>query len=242
MSVFEPEQPGSVPATRSLPLVLRSLLDGGGGVTLLVGKVMAVPDGKHVDVEVAGHRVVIPGLAGYVPVVGEGCWCLMGSSIVLAIGSASGTRPTTVPSGTANGQVLVWNATLGAWQGQAKAPAAVSADSAASAASATAATRADQLGPDFVGSIAFLQRQPWGGTERAWWSKAGLFVSGGLGTVAHPLGRVPAFVSATTEGDRTVPQVGSINADASNIAMQFYTAAGGMPSNQNVNVWLLAIG
>jgi hypothetical protein len=226
MSVFqEPEQPGSVPATRSLPLVLRRLLDV-GGVSLLVGKVMAVPDSKHVDVEVAGQRVIIPGLAGYVPVVGEGCWCLVGNSVVLAIGSASGTRPTTVPAGTAEGQVLVWNATLGAWQGRAAAP---------------AATNADLL--DSIDSTGFLLRQV-AGTDRAWWTLAsGSTDASGLLMTAHPLGRVPAFVSALANlSGVNNPRVAGVNVTTSNVFTYWTLPNGAAAASVAVAAYIMVVG
>jgi hypothetical protein len=91
--VSTPEVLGRLPATRTLPLVLRRLLDQ-GGVSLLVGKVTGTPDARHVQVEVAGQNVTVPILVGYSPVVGQAAWCLVGSSIVLALGAASGAVTT----------------------------------------------------------------------------------------------------------------------------------------------------
>lgn len=122
MSVILPETSSpfeALPATRGLGPVLRRLLEE-GALSLVCGKVTALPDAKHVTVEIAGSSITVPCLANYVPQVGEGAWCLAGRSIVLAIGAASGLRPTTVPSGTATGQVLVWNHTTGAWIPQAE--------------------------------------------------------------------------------------------------------------------------
>lgn len=217
-AVPELESGAASPETRALPLVLRRLLaEAGGGVSLLVGKVTAIPDAKHVEVEVAGERVVIPGLAGYVPVVGEGCWCLQGSSTVLAIGSASGMRPTTIPAGTAPGQVPVWDATLGAWVPQAKAP------------------NADTL--DGVDSAGFLRRKS-AGTEEVWYGRVEATISGaGVSVHAHGLGRVPVHVQASkiSPGSGVDPTVTDWTAASISLWWQGFTSG-------TANVWLLVIG
>lgn len=212
------EPGGGPPETRGLTLVLRRLLSEGSGVSLMVGKVTATPDAKHVEVEIAGKRAVIAALANYVPVIGEGAWCLMGSSITLAIGSASGLRPTTIPSGTANNQVPVWNSTTGAWVPQARAP---------------QATDADTL--DGLDSAVFLQ-QVLGGTRRVWWTRyTGAAVSNRT-SHAHTLGVVPVLVltQSLLTGQLTPAVVES--ATATTIGLYWQSAAGA------VDVYLLAIG
>lgn len=199
------EPGGGPPETRGLPLVLRRLLSEGSGVKLLVGKVTAIPDAKHVEVEVSGSRVVIPGLANYVPVIGEGAWCLMGNSITLAIGSASGMRPTTIPAGTSNNQVPVWNATLGAWVPQNQAP------------------NADTL--DGIDSAGFLRAAISG---RAWWTAIGPVAADGAGrtTTAHPLGVVPtvAIPAMTTSGGARTVLVHQLT--AAQVVLQWFDSAG----------------
>jgi len=215
------EPGGGPPETRGLTLVLRRLLSEGSGVSLMVGKVTAIPDAKHVEVEIAGKRAVIAALANYVPQIGEGAWCLMGSSITLAIGSASGLRPTTIPSGTANNQVPVWNSTTGAWVPQAKAPAASVADN------------ADTL--DGLDSAVFLQ-QVLGGTRRVWWARyTGPADAGFHTTHNHTLGVVPVLVLATVTTAST-GFLGVESTTSTQVVLRWTTAGGA------VDVYLLAIG
>ena len=58
-----PETEPRLPATRGLGVVLRRMLEEAGGASILIGKVVAVPDDRHVTVEMAGQTVTIPKLA-----------------------------------------------------------------------------------------------------------------------------------------------------------------------------------
>lgn len=227
MSVLTPEGTppplSQLPATRGLGPVLRRLLEESGSLSLVCGKVLSTgPDAKHVTVELEGQSTVVPCLAGYVPQVGEGAWCLAGRSIVIAIGAASGLRPTTIPGGSATGQVPVWNNTIGAWVPQAQAP---------SATFATNAGNADTL--DALDSAVFLQ-QILGGTKQVWWGKAVGTAVGGQFSITHPLGRVPSLVLAMSSvaGTAVVQK-----AEAFAASVNLYVTGGA-----TVDAWVLLIG
>ena len=61
----------SVPLTRELAYVLREQLTRDPGLKLLAGKVTAVPDARHVTIQIAGSAVTIARLPSYLPTVGE---------------------------------------------------------------------------------------------------------------------------------------------------------------------------
>jgi hypothetical protein len=77
----------AVPLTRQLPYVLRERLQA-GGATLLIGKVVSVPDSRHVRIEIGGAQVTIPKLASYAaPAAGEPCYVLSDRAMTLALGT-----------------------------------------------------------------------------------------------------------------------------------------------------------
>lgn len=82
----EHELPLSASPARSLAAVLRSQQQRGGGVDLLIAEVTAIPDARHVTVELAGEAVVVPRLVSYAPVVGDACYLLAARSVVIALG------------------------------------------------------------------------------------------------------------------------------------------------------------
>jgi hypothetical protein len=87
----------SVPFTRSLPYVLREKLGAaakGGhaegvssGVSVLLGKVTAVPNNKSVTVLIGASTVTVPKISTYVPVVNEPCVILSDPLVTVAIGA-----------------------------------------------------------------------------------------------------------------------------------------------------------
>lgn len=199
-----------VPATRSLAAVLRrALADDASPVEILVGKVTAVPDARHVTVEVQGTAAVIPRIAGYFPTVGEGCWCLAGSSVLLALGAVGGATPATpVGAGTASGQVLVWDNGAKAWVAANAVPTASNALALGGSAPAT-----------------FLQHVL-AGAHKTWWSHFGPVNPSGSPlrvTIAHLLGATPALVLVThTTGGDIFQGVAAY--DASTIALGYSAA------------------
>jgi microcystin-dependent protein len=85
----------SVPFTRTLPYVLREQLQQ-AGVGVLIAEAVTAPDAASVTVEVAETSFTIPRLPSYMPEAGEPVVCLVGRSLMLAIGAVGGN----VPSGT----------------------------------------------------------------------------------------------------------------------------------------------
>lgn len=78
----------SVPFTRTLPYVLREKLrSADAGLQLQVGKVVSVPDSRHVVVLLNGANVTVPKLNSYAPVANEAVYLLVGPSLFLAIGT-----------------------------------------------------------------------------------------------------------------------------------------------------------
>jgi hypothetical protein len=209
-----------LPATRELPAVLRRLLAPQPAATeIVVGKVTAVPDARHVEVEIQGVRSVVPRIAGYAPTVGEGCFCLSGASIVVALGAVGGATPSTpVAPGSAVNQVLVWNGS--AWVAANAVPQATNATNAAQLAGASSAT--------------YLQHVL-AGAHKVWWGHYGLVgvdVSWQV-TVPHLLGATPAAILVTPRiGGPDLDGVSSW--DASNIVLLF-TGPG------SVEGWVFAI-
>lgn len=107
-----PLRPGS-PA-RVLPNVLRGSL-ARSGATLEAGKVLAIPDARHVTLEIGGQPVTVPRLGSYQPTVGEAAWCLAGRTLLLAIGAV----------GAKAGQTSIFDVVVGRGQpGDPAAPAA----------------------------------------------------------------------------------------------------------------------
>lgn len=80
----------SVPASRSLPIVLRAQLRHGPGAELVVATVTAIPDADHVTVNRGGVVVTIPRLSSYTPTVGEPASCLASGSNMVALGAVGG--------------------------------------------------------------------------------------------------------------------------------------------------------
>ena len=76
-----------VPFTRTLPYVLRQKLAPAGGLSLLIGKVTAVPNPAHVTLSVAGTAATVPRLSTYTPTVGDACYCLVADTLVIAVGA-----------------------------------------------------------------------------------------------------------------------------------------------------------
>jgi hypothetical protein len=69
-----------------LPYVLRDRLDQ-RNVALIVGTVTAIPDAKHVQVNVRGTVTKMPRLKSYSPTVGDAAQILAVGSVMLAIGA-----------------------------------------------------------------------------------------------------------------------------------------------------------
>ena len=84
------------PITRSLPVVLRQQLAQEGQVRLLIGRVAAIPDNRHVTVTIEGVNVVVPRLGNYLPQVGETTYCLATDTVVIALGTISAIPPPSV--------------------------------------------------------------------------------------------------------------------------------------------------
>lgn len=74
------------PFTRTLPYVLRDQLDR-PDVRLIAAKVTAVPDSKHVTIDLGGTTTKIPKLAGYSAVVNDVAQVLAIGSVMLALGT-----------------------------------------------------------------------------------------------------------------------------------------------------------
>jgi hypothetical protein len=196
-----------LPPTRSLPSVLREALERPSSATeFVVGKVVAIPDTRHVTVEIQGVQTVVPRIAGYFPTVGEGVLCLSGSSIVVALGAVGGATPATpVGPGSAVNQVLIWNGS--AWVAANAAP------------QATVAANANALGGSAPAT--FLQ-QVMGGARRLSWAHYGpVAVDASFQvTVAHLLGTAPAAIQVTPRiGGPDLDGVSSW--DAANVVLLF---------------------
>lgn len=79
-------EPAELPA-RSLAAVLRRRLRR-PPAELLIAKVTATPDSKHVTVSFNGSAVTVPRLASYTaPVVNEPCYLLAAGSLTIALGA-----------------------------------------------------------------------------------------------------------------------------------------------------------
>jgi len=87
----------TVPVTRELAYVLREQMARDPGLKLLVGKVTAVPDSKHVTVQIAGVAITIPKLPSYTATVGEPAQILTTTGAMLAIGAVGGAPPAGAP-------------------------------------------------------------------------------------------------------------------------------------------------
>ena len=77
----------AVPFTRTLPYVLSKALGKSQGARVSIGKVHAVPDAGHVQVDFDGVLVTVPRLASYTPTVGEPVYLLVADSLILALGT-----------------------------------------------------------------------------------------------------------------------------------------------------------
>ena len=75
------------PFSRTLPYVLRGKLEELTRIELFAARVSAVPDARHVVVELGGTTTKIPRLAGYAAVVGDSAQILAQGSTMLAIGA-----------------------------------------------------------------------------------------------------------------------------------------------------------
>jgi hypothetical protein len=73
----------TVPYTHSFPYVLREQLYERPGVTLLIGRVVSVPDNAHVVVEIAGTNFTVPRLASYTGAAANDSVYLLGSRLVM---------------------------------------------------------------------------------------------------------------------------------------------------------------
>jgi hypothetical protein len=77
----------NIPASRSLPAVLREQLEP-SQLRVLIGKVVSVPDTRHVRVEIQGSQVTIPKLASYsAPAANEPCYVLADPYFTIALGT-----------------------------------------------------------------------------------------------------------------------------------------------------------
>jgi hypothetical protein len=63
--------------------VLREQLYERPGVTLMIGRVVSVPDAAHVEVEVAGGSFTVPRLASYTSAAAGDSVYLLGSRLVM---------------------------------------------------------------------------------------------------------------------------------------------------------------
>lgn len=81
------------PATRTLPLVLRRMLDTGPGLRLVVGEfgaAIAAPEGNaYVNVIVGGTTVKVPRLAGSAATAGKPAYLLVSADFMLCIGTVT---------------------------------------------------------------------------------------------------------------------------------------------------------
>lgn len=78
----------SVPFPRTLPYVLREQLAKGDAVSVIVGKVVSVPNNAHVRVEVQGGQFTVPKLASYTaPVANEPVYLLVSPAVTIALGT-----------------------------------------------------------------------------------------------------------------------------------------------------------
>jgi hypothetical protein len=74
------------PWTRTLPAVLREQL-ATEPARLIAARVVAVPDGQHVRVDLGGEVVEVPRLASYTAAVGDAAQLLSIGSTMLALGA-----------------------------------------------------------------------------------------------------------------------------------------------------------
>ena len=80
-----------IPFTRTLPYVLRRQLNPSGRIQFLIGKVAAIPDAQHVEIEqISGLTTIIPRVSSYTPTVGEPAYCLTADTLALALGAVGG--------------------------------------------------------------------------------------------------------------------------------------------------------
>ena len=96
-----------VPFTRSLPYVLREQLQKSReGPTVLIGRVLSVPNRSHVTVDIEGASVTVPKLASYSsPIVGEPVHVLADPLATVALGAVSETPlPTVADAETLDGR------------------------------------------------------------------------------------------------------------------------------------------
>jgi len=198
------------PVTRSLPAVLRELAEGNpSAAEITFGKVVAVPDSKHVSVNIGGSNVIVSRIATYTPTVGEGCLILAGASVLIAIGAIGGATPgTPVAPGTVDGQVLVWNNTTHSW---------------AAASAVPTASNASALGG--IAASAYLTHVL-AGAHKTWWTHFG---PSGLDsnfriTIPHLLGGVPTLILATQEAGVGSVLEGIWAYDASNSVLDWSVA------------------
>ena len=88
----------TVPFTRTLPYVLRERLQR-GGVSVLIGKVAAIPNPTHVTIDQGGIQTTIARISSYTPTVGEPVYCLAAETLILALGAVGGVAGTQGPPG-----------------------------------------------------------------------------------------------------------------------------------------------
>jgi predicted RecA/RadA family phage recombinase len=83
----------TTPATRTLTSVLRTALQPGDQVRLLVGTAASTPAGEHdhLNVTIEGVTVSVPKLKGVTVTVGAPVYLLATSTMMLAIGTVSAT-------------------------------------------------------------------------------------------------------------------------------------------------------